>query len=473
MPSTYSPNLKIELMQTGENVGQWGDITNVNLGNVIEQALTFQSIVPVADSPTPTDLTSVDGTSVGDTARSLYIKLTGTLTATRTVRTPQLKHLYVVQNATTQPIIFTSTAGGSVGVTIPVGASALLYCDGVDVLSAVSYLPLLTGAAITNSTINSTPIGGITPSSGVFTNGSAATWNITVGGTLTNVAMVNATGSYASITITAATVNGGTINGTTIGATAPSTGVFTSLTSASGNLNGSIGSAAPNSGAFTSLSSTGVYTNTVVPGTAPMIVTSTTRVSNLNVAQAGFADTATVVDDTTTNTTFFPLFAAGTSGNQPLYGASTKYTFNPSTGAMNLVGAFTSTSLTPTTPLAAIYGGTGTTTGAAAPRVVTLTSSISFTPDADTTDIAVQANSEPIGTLTINAPTGTPVNGQRILFRIATTNAQTISYNAIYQASLDIALPTTLSASTTNYLGFFYNSTAAKWQLVAKVFGFA
>ena len=472
MPSTYSSNLKIELMQTGENVGDWGDITNVNLGNVIEQALTYQSVVAVADNPTPTDLTSVDGTSVGDTARSLYIKLTGTLTATRTVRTPQLKHLYVVQNTTTQPITFTSTAGGSVGVTIPAGATALLYCDGVDVVSAVSYAPAFTGAAITNSTINSTPIGGITPSSGVFTNGSAGTWNITTGGTLTNVAMVNATGSYASITITAATINGGTINGTTIGATAPSTGVFTALSSSSGNLNGSIGNTTPNSGAFTSVSTTGAITSTAVTGTAPLVVASTTRVSNLNVARSGFSDESTVADNST-NASFFPLFAAGTSGNQPLYGASTKYSFNPSTGAMTLVGAFTSTSLTPTTPLAAIYGGTGTTTGASAPRVVTLPSSTSFTPDADTTDIALQFNTQSAGTLTINAPTGTPVSGQKIVYRITTTNAQTLSYNAIYQASSDIALPTTLSAGTTNYLGFFYNSTAAKWQLVAKVFGFA
>jgi hypothetical protein len=337
----------------------------------------------------------------------------------------------------------------------------------------VSYLPSLTGAAITNSTINSTPIGGVTPSSGVFTNGSASTWNITTGGTLTNVAMVNATGSYASITITVATINGGTINATTIGATTPSTGSFTTLSSTGGNLNGSIGGTSPNTGAFTSVTASGAITSTVVTGTSPMVVASTTRVSNLNVARAGLADTATVANDIATNATFYPTFVSAFSGAQALYASSTKYRFNPSTGALTVSGPFTSSSLTPTTPLAAIYGGTGTTTGVAAPRVVTLTSSTSFTPDANTTDIAVQFNTQGAGTLTINAPTGTPVSGQKIVYRITTTNAQTLSYNAIYQASSDIALPTTLSAGTTNYLGFFYNSTAAKWQLVAKVFGFA
>jgi hypothetical protein len=32
MPSTYSSNLKLELMATGENSGTWGNITNTNLG---------------------------------------------------------------------------------------------------------------------------------------------------------------------------------------------------------------------------------------------------------------------------------------------------------------------------------------------------------------------------------------------------------------------------------------------------------
>jgi len=44
-----------------------------------------------------------------------------------------------------------------------------------------------------------------------------------------------------------------------------------------------IGGTTPNTGAFTTLSSTGQYTNSVADGTAPMVITSTTVVSNLNV----------------------------------------------------------------------------------------------------------------------------------------------------------------------------------------------
>jgi hypothetical protein len=40
MASTYSTNLKIELITTGEKDGEWGDITNTNLGTLLEQAIS-------------------------------------------------------------------------------------------------------------------------------------------------------------------------------------------------------------------------------------------------------------------------------------------------------------------------------------------------------------------------------------------------------------------------------------------------
>ena len=38
MTSSYSSDLKLELMVTGENAGTWGDKTNTNL-NLIQQAV--------------------------------------------------------------------------------------------------------------------------------------------------------------------------------------------------------------------------------------------------------------------------------------------------------------------------------------------------------------------------------------------------------------------------------------------------
>jgi hypothetical protein len=107
------------------------------------------------------------------------------------------------------------------------------------------------------------------------------------------------------------------------------------------------------------------------------------------------------------------------------------------------------------------------------PRVTTIADATTLTVNADTTDIAVQANTQVAGTLTIGAPTGTPTNGQRLIIRIRSTNVQTFSWNAAFAGSSDLALPTATSGSSLyDYVGFLYNSTASKWQLVAKVFGF-
>lgn len=106
-------------------------------------------------------------------------------------------------------------------------------------------------------------------------------------------------------------------------------------------------------------------------------------------------------------------------------------------------------------------------------RVVALADATSVTFNADTTDVATQANTQAVGTLTVNAPTGTPFNGQKLVFRLQSTNIQTFSWNSVFQGSTDLGLPTASSGSSKfDYVGFIYNSTASKWQLVAKVFGF-
>ena len=47
MASTYSSDLKLEIITTGEKAGQWGGITNTNL-QIVEQAATGYTSIDMA-----------------------------------------------------------------------------------------------------------------------------------------------------------------------------------------------------------------------------------------------------------------------------------------------------------------------------------------------------------------------------------------------------------------------------------------
>jgi hypothetical protein len=149
------------------------------------------------------------------------------------------------------------------------------------------------------------------------------------------------------------------------------------------------------------------------------------------------------------------------------------YTFNPSTGALSITGTLTANAASLTTPLPTTSGGTGTSTGFLAPRVVAVASGTTITPNINTSDVVYQPNVTSAGSLTINAPTGTPVDGQKLILRINCTNAQVLSFNAIYSSSSSLGFPaSTTGTSKTDYLGFIYNSATTKWNFVAQVLGF-
>lgn len=105
--------------------------------------------------------------------------------------------------------------------------------------------------------------------------------------------------------------------------------------------------------------------------------------------------------------------------------------------------------------------------------VTALADATSITPNADTSDMVYQINTQAAGTLTINAPTGTITNGQKLMIRLVCTNAQTLSWNAVYAGSTDLALPSaTTGGSKADYAGVIYDTNSSKWHLIAKNFGF-
>jgi hypothetical protein len=155
-------------------------------------------------------------------------------------------------------------------------------------------------------------------------------------------------------------------------------------------------------------------------------------------------------------------FSAGTTGFSPSSATAGAVTLsgtlnigNGGTGATTLAGASIAT-----------YTGTETLTNKRIqPRVTSTASASSLTPDISTTDIyaytALAAN------LTINAPTGTPVDGEKLMFRILDNGtARTLTFNATF-TSMGISIPTTTVANKTTYVGAIYNANNTRWDVIA------
>ena len=134
MASSYSTNSKLELIATGEKAGLWGSITNTNL-QILEQLATGYLSLNVGASDQALALDN-GATSNG---KNLYIKLTGTLTANRTVTVPDTaERVMIFEDATTREssgtikTLTVKTVSGT-GVLVPSGATVLVYSDGTNV----------------------------------------------------------------------------------------------------------------------------------------------------------------------------------------------------------------------------------------------------------------------------------------------------------------------------------------------------
>jgi hypothetical protein len=139
MASTYS-NLKIQLMTTGENSGTWGNVTNANLSDAIEQALVETATVTFASANVT--LTLSDSNSKQD-ARALRLNLTGTTGGARDLIVPAIQKPYIVNNGTANTV--TVKVSGQTGVAVPAGRSYLLYNNGTDVVDALEGISVVSG----------------------------------------------------------------------------------------------------------------------------------------------------------------------------------------------------------------------------------------------------------------------------------------------------------------------------------------
>jgi hypothetical protein len=163
MASTYSPNLRLELIGTGDQQGTWGATTNTNLGTLLEEAIGGYTSVTVSDVA-DTTLTTNNGSA--DQSRNAVINLTGTISAARNVVCPAIEKVYIVRNATTGGYAVTFKVSGQTGVSIPNGSTYLLYINGTDAVAVTGTMAaqLASNVAITGGTISGVTLSNATVS---------------------------------------------------------------------------------------------------------------------------------------------------------------------------------------------------------------------------------------------------------------------------------------------------------------------
>ena len=188
-------------MTTGENSGTWGNVTNLNLGTAIEEAIVGSADVTFSSGTVTLTLTDTNSSQV---ARNLRLNLTGTSGGAQNLIVPNIEKIYLVNNGCADAITVKNSSG--TGIAVPAGKTMWVYNTGANVVDAVTHLTSLTlgtplataqGGTGTNSTTFcnlQSNVSGVLPNA----NTTAAASN----GASTIVAR-DATGNFTANTITA------------------------------------------------------------------------------------------------------------------------------------------------------------------------------------------------------------------------------------------------------------------------------
>ena len=177
--------------------------------------------------------------------------------------------------------------------------------------------------------------------------------------------------------------------------------------------------------------------------------------------QTGTAATVSVGSTTTG--------AAGSSASVSNSGSSSAAVLNFTipTGATGATGSTGATGATGSTGATGAQGSQGV--QGFIPVVQTAADATSISPVATNTLIS-QSNTQSVGTLTINNPTGSPQDGQMMTFRLKCTNVQNLSWGSAYKFGADMpsasVTPPTTGGSLVDYIGFRYYSSTSTWHLV-------
>jgi hypothetical protein len=205
MSSSYSTNLKIELVATGEQVGVWGDTTNNNLGDLIEAAITNSVDITFADAT----YTLSANNGLPDEARNAVLNLIGSNSGAQNLIAPAVEKTYIVKNATGAAVTV-KTSGGT-GVAVANGTTRIVWCDGTDFYTAAASTVIAAGTGMNTVTVGDTVTINLANTAVTAGNYSAATVTIDAQGRITaaaNASIVNtAIGTANAINVSSATGN--------------------------------------------------------------------------------------------------------------------------------------------------------------------------------------------------------------------------------------------------------------------------
>lgn len=548
MATQYTSILKLALPTTGELSGTWGDTVNDNITSMVEEAIAGRAVINSWTANAHT-LTTANGTTSESRCAMLELTDTGTqLTGAGEVICPTASKIYIVKNAANQTVTIKTSAG--TGVAIANGQTKFVFCDGTNVVEAITSITTLATTTVNATTVNATTV----DTTSVEVTNIKAKDGTAAGSIADSTGVV----TLSSVVLTTADINGGTVDGVSIGNSVAATIInvdnlrFDGNTISSTDANGTI-IIAPNGTGDVQLDADTVRVGDsnadvtiTTNGTGDLILNTnggsssgTIRIydgangnidltpngtGEVNISKvdidAGAIDGVTIggasagagtfTNLTTSGTVTFSgsvLSAAGRALIDDADAAAQRTTLGLGTIATQAANNVTITggSITGITDLAVADGGTGVSTvptngqlligngtgysvaaltaGAGVtitngsgsitvgvpPRAVAASgTSGTLTPNGDTTDVFNAFALD--GAITLAAPSGTPVDGQKLILRLkddGTARAITWTTSSGAYREIGITLPTTTTAGKLTYVGCVYNSTDLFWDAVA------